>query len=303
MVQDKAWGRLALPAVAVGVAAVSAAAVMVRLTDAPAIAIAFWRCALGVLVLLPVAVLRRERPPSRQALRTTTVSGIALGAHFGFWIASLDYTSVAASAVLVSTTPVFVAILAYLFLGERTSLVSFLGILVAIAGTVVIAGGGASYGESVSLGNALAVVGAIMMAVYVLTGRSLRTEGMSALTYSIYVYLVAALGLLAAGLVSGTQMWGYSGETWLWLGAITLGPQILGHTVFNWALGHVNASIVSGTILAEPVVAALLAWLVLAEKPGLATVIGGAVVLAGLYFLLRGYRPGQGEERPVEPVP
>ena len=77
----------------------------------------------------------------------------------------------------------------------------------------------------------------------------------------------------------------------MWLAAITLGPQILGHTVFNWALKYVDASLISGTILAEPVVAALLAWLLLTEKPGFATVLGGAVVLAGLYLLLRGYRP------------
>jgi drug/metabolite transporter (DMT)-like permease len=83
-------------------------------------------------------------------------------------------------------------------------------------------------------------------------------------------------------------LWGYSKETWFWLVAITAGPQLMGHTVFNWALRYVQASIISGTILAEPVVAGLLAWLVLSERPGLLTIVGGAVVLAGLYFLLKG---------------
>ncbi len=89
----------------------------------------------------------------------------------------------------------------------------------------------------------------------------------------------------------------------MWLWAITLGPQILGHTVFNWALRYVEASIISGTILAEPVVSALLAWLILSERPGLATLLGGSIVLLGLFFLLRGYRsPREKNLPPVEPV-
>jgi drug/metabolite transporter (DMT)-like permease len=87
----------------------------------------------------------------------------------------------------------------------------------------------------------------------------------------------------------------------LWLWALTLGPQILGHTVFNWALRYVDASIISGTVLAEPVVAAALAWLVLYERPGVAILFGGLVVLTGLYLLLRGYRPSN-EDPPAEPV-
>ncbi len=289
MVQDKVRGRLALPAVAVGVLAVSAAAIFIRLADAPAVAVAFWRCALGAALLLPPAVVRRERFPRGKTLYIGLASGVALGAHFGFWISSLDYTSVAASVVLVSTQPVFVAILAYLLFGERTSPMSFMGILVALAGTAVIAGDG-SVGSAAIFGNMLALVGAITVAVYVLIGRSSRTGGVGVLPYSIVVYSAAALTLLPVALLLDARLWGYPGETWFWLGAITLGPQIMGHTVFNWALRYVEASIISGTILAEPVVSALLAWLILSEKPGLPTILGGAVVLGGLFLLLRGYR-------------
>jgi drug/metabolite transporter (DMT)-like permease len=280
--------RIALPAVLVGVLAVGAAAIFIRLADAPALAIAFWRCALGVLALFPLAALNRESMPKGRDLWVGAVAGIALGAHFGTWIASLDYTSVAASVVLVSTTPVFVAVAAYLLFGERTSVVSFVGILLAIAGTAVIAGGGPGTGNTAFFGNILALVGAVAMAVYVLIGRSLRTGGVGALPYSIVGYSAAALSLLPVGIFSGTQLWGYSAKTWFWLFVITLGPQLLGHTVLNWALEYVRASIVSGAILAEPVIAAVLAWLVLSEKPGLATLLGGLVVLAGLYLLLRG---------------
>lgn len=280
--------RIALPAVLVGVLAVGAAAIFIRLADAPALAIAFWRCALGVLALFPLAAFNRDSMPKGRDLWVGAVAGIALGAHFGTWIASLDYTSVAASVVLVSTTPVFVAVAAYLLFGERTSVVSFVGILLAIAGTAVIAGGGPDTGNAALFGNILALVGAVAMAIYVLIGRSLRTGGVGALPYSIVGYSAAALALLPVAILSGTQLWGYSATTWFWLFVITLGPQLLGHTVLNWALEYVRASIVSGAILAEPVIAALLAWLVLSEKPGLATLLGGLVVLAGLYLLLRG---------------
>jgi len=269
------------------VLAVSASAIFIRLADAPAVAIAFWRCAFGAAVLLPPALVRKDRFPRGRALYAGIASGVALGAHFGFWISSLDYTSVAASVVLVSTQPVFVAVLAYLLFGERTTPLSFLGIVVAIAGTAVIASD-STVGSAAILGNVLALAGALTVAVYVLIGRSSRTGGVGVLPYSIVVYSAAAATLLPVALVFEVPLWGYSGETWFWLAAITVGPQLMGHTVFNWALRYVEASIVSGTILAEPVVAALLAWLILSERPGVLTIIGGAIVLAGLYFLLRG---------------
>ena len=295
MVQDKVRGRYALPAVAVGVLAVSAAAIFIRLAEAPAIAVAFWRCALGAALLFPPALVRRERFPKGRNLWVGIASGVALGAHFGFWISSLDHTSVAASVVLVSTQPVFVAILAYLIFGERTSPLSFAGILAALVGTAVIAGDD-SVGPAALLGNALALAGAVTVAVYVLVGRYSRTGGIGVLPYSVVVYSAAALALLPVALVLDVRLWGYSGETWFWLWAITLGPQLMGHTVFNWALRYVEASVISGTILAEPVISALLAWLILAEKPGLPTILGGCVVLLGLFFLLRGRRV------PAEPI-
>lgn len=305
MVQDEtrkggAQSRIALPAVAVGVIAVSGAAIFIRLADAPALAVGFWRNTLGVLVLLPFALYLQDAFPRGRALWVGVASGVALGAHFGFWVSSLDYTTVAASVVLVCSQPVFVAILAYLIFGERTSPLSFLGILIALGGTMIIASEG-SVGSATLLGNALALIGAITVAAYVLIGRSLRTTGVGVLPYSIVVYASASATLLPTALFAGVPLWGYSGETWFWLWVITLGPQILGHTVFNWALKYVDASMISGTILAEPVVSAALAWLVLSEKPGLATILGGVVVLVGLYLLLRGYE-NKNKELPAEPV-
>ena len=238
-------------------------------------------------MLLPPALVRGDPFPKGRTLYAGLASGAALGAHFGFWISSLDYTSVAASVVLVSTQPVFVAVLAFLVFGERTSPLSLAGILVALAGTAVIAAD-RSVGSAAVFGNVLALVGAVTVAVYVLIGRSSRTGGVGVLPYSVVVYAAAAATLLPAAVVFDARLWGYPGETWFWLAAITLGPQLMGHTVFNWALRYVEASVISGTVLAEPVASALLAWVVLSEKPGLPTLLGGAVVLVGLYLLLRG---------------
>jgi drug/metabolite transporter (DMT)-like permease len=149
-VEEETRKRIALPAVLVGVLAVGASAVFIRLADAPALAIAFWRCALGALALVPLAAYNREVVPKGSALWVGAVSGVALGAHFGTWITSLEYTSVAASVVLVSTTPVFVAIAAYPLFGERTSAVSALG--------------EPSSGGSAFFGDVLALVGAVAMA-------------------------------------------------------------------------------------------------------------------------------------------
>lgn len=132
-------------------------------------------------------------------------------------------------------------------------------------------------------------------------GRSLRTTGgVGVLPYSILVYASASVTLLPAALIWNVPLWGYSGETWFWLWAVALVPQILGHTVLNWAVRYIQAAVISGAILAEPVISAVLAWLVLSERPGLATILGDAVVLAGLFFLLRGYESP--EEPPAEPV-
>lgn len=238
-------------------------------------------------MLLPVALLRRESFPKGRTLYVGLFSGVALGAHFGLWISSLDYTSVAASVVLVSSSPVFVALLAFFAFGERTSRISLAGIAVSILGTLIITLDD-SVGSAAVYGNVLAILGAATFAVYVVIGRSARTGGVGAVAYSIVTYSSASVSLMVFGLLSGTVMWGFSGQTWFWLFAIALGPQILGHTVFNWTLGFFEVSVISGVTLAEPVVSAVLAWLVLGETPGLPTIIGGFVVLGGLYLLLAG---------------
>jgi drug/metabolite transporter (DMT)-like permease len=271
----------------VGVTAVSFSAVLVREADAPSIAVAFYRCAMASVVLVPLGLIRHRdeyRRLTPMQWRLALASGVVLSAHFATWISSLSFTTVAASAVLVQTLPLWVAAFGR-FVGEQPSRRALLGMGVAIVGTAIIAGGGFEGGSRAVLGDLLALAGAVFAAIYVLLGRSLR-QHLSLVAYSSIVYAASATVLAFVMAVSGTAFLGYPSKTWLMFVLITAGPQFLGHTTFNYLLGHVRASIVAVALLAEPVGATLLAWLILSERPGVATAIGGAVVLLGVYLAI-----------------
>ena len=280
--------RRHLSLLVLGVLAVSFSAVFVRLADAPALAVAFYRCSFASLVLVPWAVIRYRgtlrRLPADQ-WRLLGWSGLALAAHFATWISSLSFTSVAAAAVLVQTMPVWVALLGPAF-GERTPRAAWVGIGVALVGTIVIGGGGFDGGGRALAGDALAMAGAIFAAVYVLIGRRARRT-LPVVPYSAVVYAVSGVVLSVAMLISRTPFTGFTVRTWMLFVAITIGPQFLGHTVFNFLLGHLKASVVSIALLAEPVGATALALVFLDEAPAPATLVGGAVILAGVYLAIR----------------
>src|SRR4029453_15641670 len=205
-------------------------------------------------------------------------AGVVLAAHFATEISLLAFTTVAASAVLVQTLPLWVAAFGR-FVGERPTRRALTGMGIAVVGTAIIAGGGCHGGRGAAVGDLLALAGAIFAAIYVLLGRSLRQE-LTLVTYSSIVYAAAACVLGLVMLVSGTAFFGYPSETWLMFVLITAGPQFLGHTTFNYLLGHVRASIVAGGLLPAPVGATILAWIILGEPPGAPTVSGGAAVLS-----------------------
>jgi drug/metabolite transporter (DMT)-like permease len=264
--------------------------------DVPALTIAFYRCALASVILIPLAWRRHPgalRSVSSRTRWLVVCAGVALGCHFATWVSSLSYTSIAASAVLVQTMPIWVALGGPL-IGERTSARGWLGIAVAIVGTIVIAvTAPAGAHSNPLLGDVLAVAGAIFAAVYVMIGRRVRQE-LSLVAYSASVDAIAAASLGAAMLVSGTPFFGFPPQAWLLFAAMTAGPQFLGHTVFNHLLGEVKASVVSVALLAEPIGATLLAFLVFGERPGVRTIVGAAIVLAGVaitVFAEAGRRP------------
>jgi drug/metabolite transporter (DMT)-like permease len=272
----------------VAIVAISTGAILVRASEAPSTVAAFYRVCFTTLPLLPVAVSRygeEFRRLDRTDLGVATLSGVALAFHFAAWFESLAWTSVAASVTLVQSQPLFVALGAWLLLRERITGRMVLGILVAVAGMAAMSLGdllgGVLIGPDPMLGNALAVVGAVMAAGYVLAGRSLR-QRIALIPYVVIVYTVCTVVLLVLVLAQGSALTGYPPREWLIFVGLAIGPGLLGHTVINWALAHLESSIVSVSLLGEPVGATLLAFALLGEAPTAFTVGGGAVVLAGI---------------------
>jgi drug/metabolite transporter (DMT)-like permease len=283
--------RVALGAVGVAVLAASTSAILIRVADAPEPVMAFYRVLFTTLLLLPLArgAGAQLARVSRRDFLGALLAGLALAAHFAAWFESVDLTTVAASVTLVGTQTVFVAAGAGLFLAERVSRRTLAGIAIALLGAGLMSAAGAFDGGGAPdplLGNGLALVGAAMAAVYVLSGRSIR-QRVPVVPYVLVVYAVAAVGLLGVVLAGGHPLSGYPPDEWLLFLGMAVGPGILGHTLINWALEHVESSVVSVSLVGEPVGSTLLAALLFAEVPGGLAIAGGAVVIAGIVVTAR----------------
>jgi drug/metabolite transporter (DMT)-like permease len=271
-----------------GVVAVSWAAIFIRLAEAPALSVSAWRL---LLAAMPVAIfaLVRRRDELRRLTRGERVllalSGVALALHFATWIASLSRTTVASSVALVTTQPVWVALLALVTLRERVSRRGGLATLIATAGGMIIGGADISVSGEALAGDALAVAGAIFGAIYFVAGRRVRPT-LSLASYVGVVYSVAAVALVASAAGAGQPLAGFSGRTWLMLALLALVPQLIGHSTLNWSLRYLTAPFVSVVILGEPVISTALAVPILGEDPGWLRIAGGAITLAGVYLAM-----------------
>lgn len=274
---------------AIGVLCCSCAAVIIRVTDAPFLVIAAYRLCLASLVIVPVALVRSGnilRGISRRDLTLILCAGAFLALHFATWTASLDYTSVATSVILVTASPVFVAIASYFLFGEKLRRQTVLGIIIAIAGSVIIGYGNWKIGAGSLFGGILALLAALAFAGYLLIGRSVRRR-MGFLSYLSLVYGSAALLLLGAALAAGYSLTGYSSTTYLLLVLLAVLPQLIGHSSFNWAVRFMPATVVAIADLGEPIGASVLAFLVLNEAPAVSEYIGGILILAGIFAALQ----------------
>ena len=272
----------------VAILAISTGAILVRLSNAPSAVAAFYRVLFTTLPLLPIAVWRYREDFGRIGRRDmlfAILAGVALALHFASWFESLEWTSVAASVTLVQSQPLFVALGAWLLLRERLTSRMVLGIVVAVVGMAAMSFGdllgGVLVGPNPLLGNSLALFGALMAAGYVLAGRSLR-QRIAVIPYVVVVYSVCTVCLLAIALAQGGPMLEYPAREWFIFLGLALGPGLFGHTVINWALEYLESSVVSVSLLGEPIGATLLALVLLTEVPTLYTVVGGVVVLVGI---------------------
>ncbi len=271
----------------IGILAVSTASIFIKLCDAPALIIATYRMVFASLILFPYALYKRTgKPWGRKEIGWLLLSGFFLSLHFAFWIASLKYTSVASSVVLVTTHPIFVGIGARLFLKERMGFYLIFGIILSVLGSALISYGDMSLSEKALMGDGLALLGALTASGYFLVGRKMR-KSQDLFSYILPVYSTAALALIVFSLAFQESFFGYSSSTYLYLLLLALVPQLIGHTTFNWALKYLPASMVAITILGEPVGSTILAYLILGEGLTPLKMIGGILILAGILIALR----------------
>lgn len=285
--------------------AVSTASIFIRFAqaDAPSLVIAALRLTFATLLLAPLALTRHREEIKGLTSREITLgifSGLFLTVHFATWISSLEYTSVASSAVFVATGPLWVALLSPALLNERLTRAAIVGLTLALLGGAVVGLSDACVIQNgiqcpelgqvlqgrAMWGNFLALAGAWAVTGYLIIGRKLRAK-ISLIPYIFVVYGISAIGLIIVMFVAGQSPLGYPIKTYGWIFLLALIPQIIGHSTFNWALGYLPAAFVAVTTLGEPVGSAILAFFILQETPSVIMILGGVLILFGIYLASR----------------
>jgi drug/metabolite transporter (DMT)-like permease len=288
--------RLGFPvvlALCVAVVSVSTSAPLIAYAAAPALALAFWRNALSLAVLGPAAAGPRGRAQftdlvrrDRRTLVICVLSGLALAVHFGTWVPSAKLTTVATATALVCTTPIWSAVIATAQ-GTRLPRVTWVGIAIAVAGAVLATGADFAVSGDAVLGDVLALIGGVAGAVYFALGERARTV-VSTTVYSTTSYSVCALALLVVCLATGTELVDFPATAWLAIIGTTVFPQLLGHTMVNYALQRVSATTVNVLLLLEVPGATLLGWLLIDQLPDIRSVPGLAILTVGVAVVLVG---------------
>jgi drug/metabolite transporter (DMT)-like permease len=271
----------------IGVITLSFASILIRLTPAPSLVIATIRMCTASLILTPFfwshyKSIRLEVKNVKWGL--IILAGIFLAVHFAMWIESLRHTSVPSSVVLVAMDPIFVAILSPLFLHEKISLKIGIAVLLGVIGASIIASQGLG-SFAVTQGNLLALGGAACAGGYLIVGRKIRPQ-VSLIAYIYIMYTIAALILLVTTLITGHRFSGYLPKAYLFMILLGLGPQLVGHSSFNWALKYLTAPIVAMGILGEPVGTTILSWLILKQPPTGKEILGGVIICVGIYLAM-----------------
>jgi drug/metabolite transporter (DMT)-like permease len=276
---------------AVAVLAVGTSGPLIAATAAPALAIAFWRNVFGAGALTPF-VLWRHLPELRRLRRAEWLAalagGVALGAHFATWTPSLSMTTVASATAFVAAQPIFAALIARAR-GEHVSKRGWTGIVIALIGVITLSGTDLHVSGRAFSGDLLALLAGALAAVYMTFGAKVR-QTVSLAPYAVVCYSTAAVTLAILAGLTGERLTGLTDDSWLKILALTVGAQLLGHTLFNRVLKTTSPTVVSVTILLEVPLAALIAALWLGQIPSVATIPGALLILAGLVVVVTGSR-------------
>lgn len=280
----------------IGLLAVSFGAIFARLAQGegvPSFTVATWRLGLAALIITPVALFQSHRALkdlNRRQCLLALAAGFFLALHFATWVSSLEYTSVASSTALVTTNPLWIGLVSFVLFGERPGRMMLGGIALSFGGSLLIFWSDSqtvSAGANPVLGNVLALAGSWCFSAYLLIGRRLRA-GLPLPAYVWLAYGAAALLLAGASGVSGAPLSGFGTTAWAMLAGMALGPQLLGHTAYNWSLRHVSATFVAVVTLGEPVCSAAMAFVLFGEGFAPLQFAGFALLLGGIYLAARG---------------
>ncbi|WP_039044469.1 DMT family transporter [Sporosarcina sp. ZBG7A] len=272
----------------IGVISVALSAIFVKLVSAEAGVTAFYRMFFSVLLMLPIFLLKYRKEITLLKKRDwifSTFAGVFLAFHFIFWFESLNYTSVASSTVLVTLQPIFAFAGTYFFFKERLSVKTILSAVIAISGSVIISFGDFQLGGTAFYGDILALIGCALITAYLLFGQDVR-QRLSLITYTFVVYSISSITLFFYVLIKGESFGPHSQSDWMWFVLLALIPNLLGHTLFNWAIRWVSTNAISIAILFEPVGASILAYYIFNESLSTAQIIGGIVVLLGILLFV-----------------
>ena len=278
--------------ITVGVFSVALSAIFVKMTSADSGVTAFYRMLFSILIMSPVFFLKYTHEIKKLSKRDwafTTIAGVFLAFHFILWFESLNYTSVASSTVLVTLQPLFAFAGTYFFFKEKLSIKTLVAGAVAISGSVMIGYGDFKVSGSALYGDLLALIACALITAYLLFGQDVRKR-LSLVTYTFVVYGISTITLFFYILFKGESFGPYPASEWMWFLLLALIPNLLGHTLFNWALKWVSTNVISIAILFEPIGAAILAYFILGEYLSVSQIVGGSVVLAGITLFVADYQ-------------
>ncbi len=271
--------------VLIGVVGISASAVLVRWSTAPSMVLVLYRMAIAVLLLLPSVLLKGRgelKSMTKKELLLTMAAGCCLGLHFSAFFESLRHTSIASAVILSDAEVLFVALGSILVFRKKLSGRCWLAVVLSLIGAVMVAladGGG----ESGLWGNALALTSTFLLAMYTMIGASVRSR-ISNTTYTFVAYFCAAVTVLVISLISGTPLAGYGANNLLTALGMAVLCTLLGHSIFTWGLKYLPPAYISTVKLLDPVFSALWGLLLFSEKPTLLVIVGGIIVIAGVFL-------------------
>lgn len=272
----------------IGVISVALSAIFVKLATADAGVIAFYRMLFSVLLMLPLFLMKYRKELlvfTKRDWIFSSIAGIFLAFHFILWFESLNYTSVASSTVLVTLQPIFAFVGTYFFFKEKLSMKTILSAVIAISGSIIISWSDFQLSGTAFYGDMLALAGCAFITAYLLFGQEVRKR-LSLITYTFVLYAISTITLFFYVLVKGESFGPYSSTDWFWFFMLALIPNLLGHSLFNWAVKWVSTNVISIAILFEPVGASILAYYIFHETLTSAQIIGGIIVIAGILLFI-----------------